>query len=117
MKCFPSPRGDGNCWFRAIADQAVLHDLAYVPRNHLELRRAVIEFIRTHPMLEVWMENAVGFTLHEVDKKGNPIIQQETKEERRMRRQRNEEEMRNFLQRHSVSQTWTDDSGLICQVD
>ena len=113
---FPPTRGDGNCWFRAIADQAVLHDLAYVPRNHLALRKAVIEFIRTHPMLEVWMENAVGCTVHEVDKEGNPVVKEETLEERRKRKEKNQEDMRKFLQRHSVSQEWTDNSGLVCQV-
>jgi len=46
----PSPptKGDGNCWFRAAAEQVVLHDIS-APRDHLSLRLAVCSHVKRLP--------------------------------------------------------------------
>ena len=41
LKASPATKGDGNCWFRALADQVVLHDLQDKARNHRSLRLEV----------------------------------------------------------------------------
>ena len=109
-------RGDGNCWFRAVCDQLLLHDIAYLPRNHKELRKAVIAFIRRHPHFKDWEENAIGFELEEVDRQGKVVTKVETKRGKEDRMAQNRKKMANFLVKHAKPGTWTDDSGVICQV-
>ena len=108
-------RGDGNCWYRAICDQIVLHDLAYLPRNHLALRAAVIDYIRQSPMLRDWEENAVGAEKVRVDKQGKLMLN-ETEKEKKARKKRIQKKMEDFLREHAKASKWTDDSGVMCQV-
>ena len=110
------PRGDGNCWFRAVCDQLLLHDIAYLPRGHKELRKAVIAFIRNHPDFKDCQENTVGYELEEVDETGIVFNKVETRKEREDRTAKNKKKMAKFLRDHAKPGTWTDDSGVICQV-
>ena len=109
-------RGDGNCWFRAVCDQLLLKDIAYLPRGHKELRKAVIAFIRNHPDFKDWEENAVGYELEEVDKEGTVVNKVETRRESDERTAKNKMKMAEFLRKNAKPGTWTDDSGVICQV-
>ena len=109
-------RGDGNCWFRAVCDQILLKDLAYLPRTHKELRKAVIAFIRHHPDFKDWEENAVGYELEDVDEEGKVVNKVETGKEREVRAAKNKKKMAKFLTQHAKPGAWTDDSGVICQV-
>ena len=99
-----------------MCDQIILHDLAYLPRDHLELRRLVIASIPGHPDFSDWIDNAVGFELEDVDEEGNVIVMIMTEEEKVERRKSNEVKMAKFLLDHAQPQAWTDDSGVFCQV-
>ena len=47
---YPYTKGDGNCWFRAMADQVVLLNIEDKPRNHKEMRQAVADFLKDLPV-------------------------------------------------------------------
>ena len=81
-------RGDGNCWYRACADQVVLHNLPGLPRDHLALRLLIISRIRSLPQYEGWLVNHFGG---------------------------NEADFNQFLNYHSQDGAWTDDCGFMCQ--
>jgi hypothetical protein len=89
-----------------VADQIWFHDLAYLPRDHLALRLAVIEFIRRHPLYDHWRDDVVG----KEDEEG------QSERRRSGRRGRAEKKMADFLHRHSQPKTYTDEDGIMCQV-
>jgi len=80
-------RNDGNCWYDAIADQIVLHEVPDKPTNHVDLRRAVCEAIPKLPQAKEWVQNLFG----------------------------NEDTFTEFLDEHRVSGIWTDSLGIMCQ--
>ena len=80
-------RNDGNCWYDAIADQIVLHEVPDKPTNHVDLRRAVCEAIPKLPQAKEWVQNLFG----------------------------NEETFTEFLEEHRISGIWTDSLGIMCQ--
>lgn len=79
-------RGDGNCWFRAVADQIILHSIPNLPTNHLDLRKAVVASIPSLPQFKEWSSllEATG------------------------------DNMTSFLINQAKPSTWVDDSGLMC---
>ena len=42
-------RGDGNCFFRSVADQILLHQISNKPKTHTSLRLAVCDHIKKLP--------------------------------------------------------------------
>ena len=99
-----------------MCDQLLLKDIAYLPRGHKELRKAVIAFIRHHTDFKDWEENAVGYELEAVDREGKVINKVETSKEKEARTFKNKKKMAEFLVKHAKPGTWTDGSGVICQV-
>ncbi|TSR39561.1 OTU domain-containing protein 3 [Bagarius yarrelli] len=56
-------QGDGNCLFRALADQMEGHS-----RNHLRLREETVQYMMTHRQdFEPFVEDDVPFTKHVLD--------------------------------------------------
>ena len=49
LKAFPPTKGDGNCWFRAIADQVVIQNIPDKARNHRALRLEVCDHVKMLP--------------------------------------------------------------------
>jgi len=49
LKAFPPTKGDGNCWFRAIADQVVIQNIPEKARNHRALRLEVCDHVKMLP--------------------------------------------------------------------
>ena len=80
-------RGDGNCWYRACADQVVLHNLPDLPRDHMALRLLITSRIRSLPQYDDWLVNHFGGNVAAFDR---------------------------FLDYHSQDRTWTDDYGIMC---
>jgi len=80
-------RIDGNCWYDAIADQIVLHQVPDMPTNHIDLRIAVCEAIPKLPQAKDWITNLFG----------------------------DEETFQSFLKDHRQLGTWTDAFGIMCQ--
>ena len=81
-------KGDGNCWYRACADQVVLHNLPDLPRDHRALRQLVTSRIRSLPQYGGWLANYFGGDVEAFDQ---------------------------FLHHHSQNGVWTDASGILCQ--
>ena len=79
---------DGNCWYRAGADQVVLHDLPELPRDHRALRQLVTSRIPSLPQYADWLNNVFGGDVEAFDQ---------------------------FLHHHSQNGVWTDASGILCQ--
>ena len=55
--------GDGNCWWRCVADQIKLNKLILrnghpAPDDHLVLRKAVANTVIDHPMANNWIKGA-----------------------------------------------------------
>jgi len=80
-------RNDGNCWYDAIADQIVLHEVPNKPTNHVDLRKAVVAAIPNLPQAKEWIQNIFG----------------------------SEETFSEFLEHHKSLGTWTDSLGIMCQ--
>ena len=55
----PPTANDGNCWYDAIADQIVVHDLPNLPRDQASLRRAVVAAIPTLPQVGLLLLTSV----------------------------------------------------------
>lgn len=51
LDLIPSPptKGDGNCWYRAAADQASLHRLPVAPIDHQQMRLRVCDHLKSLP--------------------------------------------------------------------
>ena len=49
LKASPATKGDGNCWFRALADQVVLQNIPDKARNHRSLRLEVCNHVKNLP--------------------------------------------------------------------
>ena len=81
-------KGDGNCWYRACADQVVLHNLPDLPRDHRALRLLITSRIRSLPQYDGWLANHFGGNVEAFDQ---------------------------FLHRHSQNGVWTDAYGILCQ--
>ena len=81
-------KGDGNCWYRAGADQVVLHNLPGLPRDHKALRELVTSSIPSLPQYDGWLANLFGGDVEAFDR---------------------------FLHHHSQNGVWTDVSGILCQ--
>ena len=81
-------KGDGNCWYRACADQVVLHNLPDLPRDHRALRLLVTSRIRSLPQYGGWLANYFGGNVEAFDQ---------------------------FLHFHSQDGAWTDAYGILCQ--
>jgi hypothetical protein len=84
---------DGNCWLHAITDQILLHDLPGVPRDHLELRRAVVAAIPSMERYAEWRDSVL------------PAVEEDTLEP--------QERMDRFVARHSRPGEWTDAAGIM----
>merc|ERR1719369_1314517 len=80
-------RNDGNCWYDAIADQIVLHDVRDKPTNHYDLRLAVCDAIPELPQAKEWVQNIFG----------------------------SEETFTAFIEKHRSLGVWTDELGVMCQ--
>ena len=80
-------RGDGNCWYRACADQVVLHNLPDFPRDHMALRLLITSRIPSLPQYDYWLMNHFGGNVAAFDR---------------------------FLDHHSQDRAWTDDYGIMC---
>jgi len=80
-------RNDGNCWYDAIADQIVLHDVRDKPTNHSDLRLAVCDAIPELPQAKEWVQNIFG----------------------------SEETFTDFIEKHRSLGVWTDELGVMCQ--
>jgi len=80
-------RNDGNCWYDAIADQIVLHDVPDKPTNHVDLRQAVCDAIPKLPQAKEWIQNLFG----------------------------DEATFLDFLEEHKTTGIWTDSLGIMCQ--
>ena len=78
---------DGNCWYDAIADQIVLHNVPDLPTNHKDLRKAVVDSIPNLPQFKEWEEILKG----------------------------QDDNMESFMKRHAQLGTWTDDNGFMVQ--
>ena len=81
-------KGDGNCWYRACADQVVLHNLPDLPRDHRALRLLITSRIRSLPQYGDWLANHFGGNVEAFDQ---------------------------FLHYHSQDGAWTDAYGIMCQ--
>jgi len=80
-------RNDGNCWYDAIADQIVLHNVPDKPTNHVDLRQAVCDAIPKLPQAKEWIQNLFDTT----------------------------DAFSRFLDQHRTIGTWTDAFGIMCQ--
>ena len=80
--------GDGNCWYRAGADQVVLHNLLGLPRDHKALRELVTSSIPSLPQYDDWLADVFGGDVEAFER---------------------------FLHHHSQDGVWTDVDGIICQ--
>ena len=49
LKASPPTKGDGNCWFRAVADQVVLQNIPDKAKNHRALRLEVCDHVKLLP--------------------------------------------------------------------
>jgi len=45
----PPTKGDGNCWYRAAAEQVIVHSIPRVPKEHLKLRKAISDHLKNLP--------------------------------------------------------------------
>ena len=57
LKFSKTTRSDGNCWFDAISDQVIVHNIPNIPRNHEDLRKAVCDAMLVLPENKSWIEN------------------------------------------------------------
>jgi len=80
-------RNDGNCWYDAIADQIVLHEVPGKPTNHIDLRTAVCNALPKLPQAKDWVQNIFG----------------------------GEESFSDFIEEHKKPGVWTDGLGIMCQ--
>ena len=80
-------RTDGNCWYDAIADQIVLHEVPGKPTNHLDLRSAVCDVLPDLPQAKDWVQNIFG----------------------------GEKPFSEFIEEHKKPGVWTDGLGIMCQ--
>merc|ERR1719369_2236396 len=80
-------RNDGNCWYDAIADQIVLHEVPDKPTNHIDLRIAVCNALPKLPQAKDWVQNIFG----------------------------GEESFCDFIEEHKKPGVWTDGLGIMCQ--
>jgi len=80
-------RNDGNCWYDAIADQIVLHEVPDKPTNHIDLRTAVCNALPKLPQAKDWVQNIFG----------------------------GEESFSDFIEEHKKPGVWTDGLGIMCQ--
>jgi len=80
-------RNDGNCWYDAIADQIVLHEVPDMPTNHIDLRTAVCDALPYLPQSKDWIQNIFG----------------------------GEKSFSNFIEEHKNPGVWTDGLGIMCQ--
>ena len=53
----PSNASGGNSWYKAIADQILLHDVPGVTRDHASLREAICNALLTLPQAKAWIKN------------------------------------------------------------
>ena len=79
---------DGNCWYDAVADQIVLHNIPNKPRDHVRLRSAICRFIPSLSQTTVWIENIFG---------------------------NDRTKFNSFIAQHQRDCEWTDDYGIMCQ--
>jgi len=80
-------RNDGNCWYDAIADQILLHEVHDKPNNHLDLRLAVCDALPQLPQAKDWVQNLFG----------------------------DEKTFDEFIEEHRQPGVWTDGLGIMCQ--
>merc|ERR1719458_1442428 len=45
----PPTKGDGNCWYRAAAEQVIVHSIPRVPKEHLKLRKEISDHLKNLP--------------------------------------------------------------------
>ena len=48
--------GDGNCWYASNVDLIQKFGLK-APTNHLDLRKAVVKSMETHPQMRQWVRS------------------------------------------------------------
>merc|ERR1712141_828379 len=53
----PPTKGDGNCWYRAAAEQVIVHSIPRVPKEHLKLRKEISDHAHRQRKPGQWVDN------------------------------------------------------------